>query len=63
MSKTKTRKYPPYPGSGMDYAIVHSAKMALRKPNKRICIYCHGQAPTIEEISHADDCPARNEKE
>src|SRR5688572_5156270 len=53
----KTNKYPPYPGSGRDYAVVETARQALRKPNKNICIYCHAQAVTEDAIQHAADCP------
>lgn len=55
--------YPPYPGSNWDYACKETARMALRKPNKKICIYCHGQCKADEKIPHKPDCPARNEKD
>jgi len=54
----KMPKYPPYPGSNWDYSIVESARQALRKPNRNICLYCHAQAVTTE-LPHAGDCPAR----
>lgn len=63
MAKQNRRRYPPYPGSGMDYAVIHTARMALRKPNRVICIYCHCQAKTGPELigKHEPDCPARND--
>ena len=54
---TKANHYPSYPEAGYDYAVVHLARMALRKPNKFICIYCHGQAVLKADIPHAPDCP------
>lgn len=51
-------KYPPYPGSNWDYAVKHSASMALVRPNKAICIYCHCQAAKENDIQHKPDCPA-----
>jgi hypothetical protein len=59
----KPSKYTPYPGSNWDYSVTETARMALHKPNKSICIYCHGQAATDSAIIHQDDCPARNERE
>lgn len=61
----KRDKYPPYPGSGRDYAVRHSAKIALRQPNKVICIYCHAQALSEDELKgkHQPDCPAKDHKE
>ena len=53
----KKSKYPPYPGSGRDYAIVQSAAFALQPPNKNICIYCRQQEMTERKIQHDTDCP------
>lgn len=53
----RTMPYPPYPESAWDYAVVHAAKMALIKPNKNICIYCHAQAVKEVDIEHKPDCP------
>lgn len=63
MAKKTQSKYPPYPGSGWDYAIRHSASTQLQKPNKAICIYCRMQALDSASITHKPDCPARNDKE
>ncbi len=57
---SKKTNYPEYPGSAWDYAVRESARYALRKPNKVICIYCHEQG--IKEIEHKEDCPAKDEK-
>jgi hypothetical protein len=57
--RKRREKYPPYPDSGWDYAVIHAAKMQLEKPNKFICIYCHGQAVKEKDIPHKDDCPAK----
>lgn len=59
MARKKQSKYPPYPGSGYDYSVVESARQHLRKPNRVICIYCHGQAVTEPDIIHKEDCPAK----
>ena len=61
MKRKKPSKYPPYPGSGWDYAVKESDLQALRKPNKVICIYCRHQAVTEDALTHEPDCPARNE--
>ena len=60
--KTK-RRYPQYPDSAWDYSVVESARQALQKPNKVICIYCHGQAISEEALKkkHNHDCPAKEE--
>lgn len=60
MARKQKSKYPPYPSSGWDYAVIHSASTELRKPNKVICIYCRCQALTEDQLKHADDCPAKN---
>jgi len=54
-------KYPPFPQSNSDYAIRHSARTQLRKPNKAICIYCRQQALTENTLRHSQDCPAKRE--
>lgn len=59
MKNGKTTKYPPYPESNGDYAVKEMARQALRKPNKNICLYCHGQAISEKDITHKDDCPAK----
>lgn len=60
-TKRVRSKYPPYPGSGYDYSVVESARQRLEKPNRVICIYCHGQAENEEELesNHQEDCPAK----
>jgi hypothetical protein len=55
-------KYPPYPDANWDYSVRHCAAMALQKPNKTICVYCHGQAPAGKKIPHKPDCPAKNDE-
>jgi hypothetical protein len=40
-----------------DYSLVIIAQQALKEPNRCICIYCHAQALTEEEIVHEHDCP------
>jgi hypothetical protein len=64
MAKTRP-KYPDYPDSNWDYAVKETARMALKPGNKRICIYCHAQGKTQEDVrkAHAADCPARNDEE
>jgi hypothetical protein len=49
--------YPPYPDSNWDYAVRETARMKLEKPNRHICLYCHGQAKNEILIKHNDDCP------
>jgi hypothetical protein len=57
--KKKNRKYPPYPSAAWDYAVQETARQKLRKPNKFICIYCHGQSLQEQDLKHEPDCPAR----
>ena len=57
MPRVKKSKYPPYPASNRDYAVIESARQQLVKPNKAICIYCRKQAPSENSIIHAGDCP------
>jgi hypothetical protein len=57
---SKPSKYVPYPGSNWDYSVRESARQALVKPNKAICLYCHAQAQNNQSIKHATDCPARD---
>lgn len=56
--KAKQSKYPPYPESARDYSVVETARQQLRKPNRRICVYCWGQAVEEKNIVHKADCPA-----
>lgn len=58
----KRSKYPPHPQSNWCYATRHTASINLKKPNKLICIYCHGQC-VKGPIPHQPDCPAKNVKE
>jgi hypothetical protein len=59
--KAMKAKYPPYPGSSYDYAVIHYASTLLKKGNKAICIYCHEQAINETKLNHKSDCPAREE--
>jgi len=50
-------------GDPMSYSDVMSAKQALVKPNKFICIRCRAQATTEDGIDHAVGCPERRPHE
>lgn len=43
------------PGS---YSDVESARQALRRPNKFICIRCQAQATTEDNVKHVEGCPS-----
>lgn len=42
-----------------DYGEAEAARAKLVPPNKAICLKCHAQAPTEEEVRHRDDCQRR----